>query len=123
MSAILENPQTATLSVEDVRQFLYREARFLDDKDWETWLTLYAPDVEFWMPSWDDDDQLTTDPQTEISLIWYGDKGGLQDRVFRIKTERSSATSLPEPRTSHNLANVEIVDQAERRRERVRRGE
>ena len=24
----------ATLSVEDVRQFLYREARFLDDKEW-----------------------------------------------------------------------------------------
>jgi benzoate/toluate 1,2-dioxygenase subunit beta len=31
--------------------------------------------------------------------------------VFRIKTERSSATSLPEPRTSHNISNVEIVEQ------------
>ena len=48
----------ATLSVDDVRQFLYREARFLDDKEWESWLALYAPDAQFWMPSWDDDDQL-----------------------------------------------------------------
>ena len=34
MSMILEKPQAepATLSVEDVQQFLYREARFLDDK-------------------------------------------------------------------------------------------
>src|SRR5262245_60906739 len=63
------------------------------------------------MPSWDDDDQLVTDPQTQVSLIWYGHKGGLEDRVFRIKTERSSATSLPEPRTSHNISNVEIVEQ------------
>src|SRR5437588_2890493 len=113
MSIILEKPQTepATLSVEEVQQFLYWEARFLDDKDWESWLELYAPDAEFWMPSWGDDDQLVTDPQTQISLIWYGHKGGLEDRVFRIRTERSSATSMPEPRTSHNISNVEILRQ------------
>src|SRR6266436_4236872 len=109
MSIMFENlrGEAATLSVEDVRQFLYREARFLDDKEWESWLALYAPDA----PSWDDDDQLVTDPQTEISLIWYGHKGGLEDRVFRIRTERSSATSMPEPRTSHNISNVEILAQ------------
>ena len=105
------NAAAAQLSPEDVRQFLYREARCLDDKEWENWLALYAPDVEFWMPSWDDDDQLVTDPQTEISLIWYGNKGGLEDRVFRIGTERSSATSLPEPRTAHNITNLEILEQ------------
>ena len=82
MSIMFENlrAEAATLSVEDVRQFLYREARFLDDKEWESWLALYAPDAEYWMPSWDDDDQLVTDPQTQISLIWYGHKGGLEDR-------------------------------------------
>jgi Ring hydroxylating beta subunit len=99
MSIVLENrrAETAALSVEDVRQFVYREARFLDDKEWENCLALYAPDVEYWMPSWDDDDQLVADPQTQISLIWYGHKGGLEDRVFRIRTERSTATSMPEP--------------------------
>jgi benzoate/toluate 1,2-dioxygenase beta subunit len=113
MSIMLKKPraEAATLSVEEARQFLYREARFLDDKDWESWLGLYASDAEFWMPSWDDDDQLVTDPQTQISLIWYGHKGGLEDRVFRIRTERSSATSMPAPRTSHNISNVEILAQ------------
>ena len=96
---------TPGFGIEDARQFLYREARYLDDRDWDAWLALYAPDVEFWMPSWDDD-TLTDDPQSGISLIWYGNKGGLEDRVFRIRTERSSATSLPEPRTSHNINNV-----------------
>jgi benzoate/toluate 1,2-dioxygenase beta subunit len=113
MSATIEAaPVGAILSLQDVQQFLYREARCLDDKDWDGWLAHYAPDCEFWMPSWDDDDKLTEDPQTEISLIWYGHKGGLEDRVFRIRTERSSATSLPEPRTSHNISNVELLEQA-----------
>jgi benzoate/toluate 1,2-dioxygenase subunit beta len=100
-----------SISVNEVEQFLYAEARALDDRDFEAWLEFYAPQAEFWMPAWDDDDTLTTDPQREISLIWYGNKGGLEDRVFRIRTERSSATSLPEPRTGHNITNVEILRQ------------
>ena len=48
--------------------------------------------------------------QTEISLVYYPNKGGLTDRVFRIRTERSSATSLPEGRTSHNITNVEVIE-------------
>jgi len=101
------------LSIETIRQFLYREARLLDDKDWDAWLACYAADAEFWMPSWDDDETLIDDPQREISLIYYGHRGGLEDRVFRIKTDRSSATSLPEPRTSHNISNVEILEQSD----------
>ena len=111
-AALMTPPASAMLSLEDVTQFLYREARYLDDKEWESWLELYHPEAEYWMPAWDDDDTLVEDPQREISLIWYGNRGGLEDRVFRIKTERSSATSMPEPRTSHNISNVEIVAQS-----------
>lgn len=112
MSAALKSvPDTRSLSIADVEAFLYAEARCLDDKDWDGWLAHYAPQATFHMPAWDDDDLLTEDPQTEISLIYYGSKQGLEDRVFRIRTERSSATSLPEPRTSHNISNVEIVEQ------------
>ena len=112
MSMTLEAPvSTAPLDIEAVRQFLYREARALDDKEWDDWLALYAPEATFWMPAWDDDDTLVENPAREISLIYYPDKSGLEDRVFRIRTERSSATSLPEPRTSHNITNVEILSQ------------
>ena len=45
------------ISVEAVSQFLYREARFLDDEEWDNWLTCYAPSVSFWMPAWDDLDK------------------------------------------------------------------
>ncbi len=98
-----------SISYEAACAFLYREARLLDDREWDEWLTCYAPDVTYWMPAWDDDDQLTEDPQTQISLIYYPSRDGLEDRVFRIKTERSGA-STPEPRTSHNVANVEFVE-------------
>ncbi|AZD03399.1 MULTISPECIES: benzoate 1,2-dioxygenase small subunit [Pseudomonas] len=101
-----------SISHDTVRDFLYREARYLDDKDWDSWLELYAADATFWMPSWDDNDELTEDPQREISLIWYGSRCGLEDRVFRIKTERSSA-SIPDTRTSHNLSNIELLEQAD----------
>lgn len=93
-----------------VEQFLYREARYLDDRDFDAWLACYAPDAEFWMPSWDVEGHLTEDPQSEVSLMYYDNRGGLEDRVFRIRTDRSSATSLPVPRTSHNVNNVEIVE-------------
>ena len=101
-----------TITYEAVRDFLYREARYLDDRQWDEWLELYAVDASFWMPSWDDNDELTEDPQREISLIWYGNRTGLEDRIFRIKTERSSA-SIPDTRTSHNLSNIELLEQAD----------
>jgi len=93
-----------------IDQFLYREARYLDDREYEKWLECYADDVVYWIPSWDVDDKLTSDPQNEMSLMYYANKGGLTDRVFRIRTERSAATSIPEPRTSHNISNVEVIE-------------
>jgi len=99
-----------SIAINDVAAFLYRESRLLDDEQWDEWLDCYDPDAQFWMPSWDDDGKLVSDPQREISLIYYPTRQGLEDRVFRIKTERSSAT-VPDTRTSHNIANVEIEQQ------------
>lgn len=98
------------MTQEEAERFLYREARCLDDRDWDAWLDFYAPLASFWMPAWDDNDTLTEDPQSEISLIYYARRDGLEDRVFRLKTERSSA-STPEPRTAHFIANVELLEQ------------
>ena len=99
-----------SISYHDIQAFLYREARLLDDRQWDAWLECYHHDAEFWMPAWDDDDQLTRDPHAEISLIYYPNREGLEDRVYRIKTERSGA-STPEPRTTHQVTNLEILSQ------------
>jgi len=62
------------------------------------------------MSSWDDDDKLTTDPHNEVSLIYYPSRQGLEDRVFRIQTDRSSATT-PDTRTGHSIHNIEVLSQ------------
>lgn len=99
-----------SLSRERLLDFLYREARLLDDRQWDEWLACYSPKAQFWMPAWDDYDTLTEDPHSEISLIYYPSRDGLEDRIFRIKTERSSAT-MPDTRTNHNISNVELEGQ------------
>ena len=89
--------KNATVNIEDIRQFLYREARLLDEKKWEEWLTYYDEDCPFWMPSWDDDGQLISDPQREISLIYYPDRRSLDaEDVTGLKpvTEAADAQLL-----------------------------
>ena len=100
----------AEITRSEIEDFIYYENRLLDDRKFEEWLQLYREDAEYWMPAWDVDDTLTEDPQREISLIYYPNRGGLEDRIFRIRTERSSATSIPEPRTGHYSTNIEILE-------------
>ena len=98
------------LSLQAIEAFLFQEARAQAERRWEDWLAFYAEDASFHMPSWDDDAQLTDDPQREVSLIYYPNRQGLEDRVFRIETERSSAT-IPDTRWNRSITNVEILEQ------------
>lgn len=90
-----------------VTEFLAREAGYLDDRNWDAWLALHEEAVEYWIPSWDSEHVYTTDPQTQISLIYYNGRAGLEDRVFRIRTARSAA-STPLPRTCHMVSNIQV---------------
>lgn len=84
---------------------VYREGILLDEKRFDEWLQLYTQDSTFWVPAWDDDlDDYTQDPKKEISLIYYANRDGLADRVFRLNTGRSSA-STPAFRTTHLSSN------------------
>src|SRR5690606_18295356 len=49
-----------------------------------------------------EDGSLTADPKAQISLIYYDSKAGLEDRIFRIRTDQSLA-SRPLPRTAHTV--------------------
>lgn len=93
------------IRLQSVNELLYAEARRLDDRDWDGWLELYLPEAQFWIPMWDSEHALTEDPQSELSLMYYGDRSGLEDRVFRLRTGASSA-SHPLPRTAHMLTNI-----------------
>src|SRR5262245_37949927 len=87
---------------------LYREARLLDERRWDDWLDLYLPDAEYWIPAWHDDAP-TTNPRAEVSLVYYPSREGLEDRVWRI-TSGLSAASTPLPRTCHLVSNIHLGD-------------
>ena len=100
-------------------ELLSREAMYLDEQRWDEWLALYAPDCEYWVPTWTAEGNLTTSPQTELSLIYYTARGGLEDRIVRIRSGRSPA-SLPMPRTTHVVSNILPLDPPEPTRLRLR---
>lgn len=89
-----------TATIVSISQFVQREGILLDDRQWDQWLALYEPQTEYWVPMWDEFGEPTTDPQRELALIYYAARSGLEDRIFRIRTGRSSAT-MPLFRTSH----------------------
>lgn len=97
---------------ERVEELLYEEGAALDEQRWHDWLALFLPECEYWMPAWDGEHVLTKDPRTEISLIYYSDRAGLEDRVWRIESGMSSA-STPLPRTAHMVSNIRIDPLAE----------
>jgi 3-phenylpropionate/cinnamic acid dioxygenase small subunit len=79
---------------------LYREAAALDERRWDDWLALFTADCEFWMPMWGSEAQLNDDPQRQLSHVYYTSRAGLEDRITRIRSRRSPASS-PLPRTTH----------------------
>ncbi len=90
---------------------LHLEAMLLDERDWDAWLALYEEDAEFWMPAWKSESEPTSDPMKELSMIYYDSRAGLEDRVQRIRSGKSVA-STPLRRTAHMVGNVMLADNA-----------
>lgn len=90
-------------------EVLYREARCLDEQRWLDWLSLFHDDAVFWVPTWKEDGEPASDPETELSLIYCNSRNQLRERVERVMGGRSVA-SLPLPRTVHTVGNVMMAE-------------
>ncbi|PSJ46415.1 anthranilate 1,2-dioxygenase small subunit [Zobellella endophytica] len=90
---------------QSLEQFFYRVAEFCDNQDWDNYLEQFAPECEFHIPQWDSEHSYTQDPKREMSLMYYPNRGGIEDRVFRIRTGKSAACT-PMPRTLHLVNNL-----------------
>lgn len=88
---------------QDIENFLYREARLIDDEKFEEWLDLFAEDALYWAPC----NRYDIDPNTEVSLI-YDDKARMNDRVWRLRSGLAYSQEPPS-RLRHMLSNVEIL--------------
>lgn len=93
---------TKRLTAEHAQVLLMREALLLDNRRWEDWLAMYAPDAVFWVPSWRTDEQPVEDPDREVSLVYHEHRDALADRVWRLESGRSAA-STPILRTAHSV--------------------
>lgn len=89
----------------EIEQFLYRVAEHCDRQRWDEYLACFDPAASLHIPQWDSEHVVTQDPKREMSLVYYPNRKGLEDRVFRLRTGRSAASS-PMPRTLHLVSNV-----------------
>jgi 3-phenylpropionate/cinnamic acid dioxygenase small subunit len=99
-------------------ELIYREAAYLDEKSWDKWLALYTEDAEFWLPAWNVGANPTSDPQSQLSLIYYNSRAGLEDRIWRIRSGKSLASD-PLIRTCHMITNLRLTDTASEGRSSV----
>ncbi|MFM0205384.1 aromatic-ring-hydroxylating dioxygenase subunit beta [Paraburkholderia fungorum] len=97
------NPIRATDALRvEIEQFLFREARLLDTRQFDGWLDLWVPDGMYWMPH--EPDQ--TNPRDHISLFWE-DATLREVRVRRITNPRNWSQQ-PVTRTARVVGNVMI---------------
>jgi 3-phenylpropionate/cinnamic acid dioxygenase small subunit len=109
--------------VREVEQFLYREARLLDERRFHEWLELFTDDVHYWMGArtnryprsskaiailspnrYVEDDHTRED---ELSIL-DETKETLAGRVARLDTGMAWAEDPPS-RTRHVITNIEVA--------------
>ena len=105
-----------------VEQFLYREARLLDSRQFRRWIDLLADDLRYWIPMrsnrysaasksisiLDGSRYEEADLSKESDQAFMDeDKGSLRRRVDRLDTGMAWAEDPPS-RTRHLISNVEV---------------
>ena len=106
----------------DVEQFLYREARLLDERRFHEWLELFTDDVRYWMTGRSSryprsskaitvigpDRRQASDLAGEDELAILDEtKATLSGRVARLDTGMAWAEDPPS-RTRHIITNIEV---------------
>ena len=86
----------------DVEQFLYKQSEFLDTKNWQGWIDLFAPDGIYWMPP--DASYKTWDGQP---AIFAEDKNLMTVRMLRV-LHPDAWSQRPLWETNHVVSNVMV---------------
>ncbi len=102
----MNGPATMTSLRSDVEQFLFHEARLLDEAKLDEWLALFTDDAFYWIPARLDQ----TDPFNHISIL-HEDRSVLALRIARLQHPRAYS-STPFPRTARMVGNVMIAEGA-----------
>src|SRR6266545_655206 len=112
VKSMVEEGLSRLMLQQEVQDFLYLEARLLDERRLNEWLDLFADDLHYFMPirrnvKFGDWDLEFSDPESEISYFDEG-KDILQGRVRQINTGVHWAEE-PASRFEHLISNIEIA--------------
>ena len=94
----------------EVQQFLFQEARMLDERRFKEWVELFTDDVLYWAPILTN--RAGRDANLEVSKFgeaahFEDGKASLRNRVKRFDTGMAWA-EVPPSRTRHLISNVEV---------------
>jgi 3-phenylpropionate/cinnamic acid dioxygenase small subunit len=110
--------------IREVEQFLYREARLLDERRLHEWVELFTEDVRYWMPMRSTrypaeskaiglldhgQERATEQGQEEELAILDETKATLRARIARLDTGMAWAEDPPS-RTRHMISNIEVEE-------------
>ena len=84
-----------------IENFLYREARLMDEHAYDEWLSLWTEDALYWVPSNDDD----MDPTQQVAII-YDNLAQMQNRIDRLK----GGAAYSQPQISPATCRLEYRD-------------
>lgn len=98
---------TTALDLRQVEQFLYREARYADEHDYDAWEALWTDDALYWVPAAAPD----TDPLQQMSVI-CDNRSRISTRLKQLRTGKRYAQSPPST-LRRIVSNVEILDDAD----------
>lgn len=86
----------------EIEQFLYHEARLIDERRLDEWTALFADDALYWIPNLD-----AASAPTEVGPLVYDDRAALSIRAARLQ-HPAALTQNPPPRTRHFLSNLSV---------------
>jgi 3-phenylpropionate/cinnamic acid dioxygenase small subunit len=87
----------------EVEQFLYREARYADESDYDSWEELWTEDALYWVPAGND----SVDPMESMSVV-YDNRNRISTRLKQLRTGRRYAQA-PQSNLRRLISNVELL--------------
>jgi 3-phenylpropionate/cinnamic acid dioxygenase small subunit len=94
----------AGLTLVDVEQFLYREARLADEHDYDGWEALWTDDAIYWIPG---GGSSAEDPDTQMSIV-YDNRSRIGLRVAQLKSGKRHSQTPPSS-VRRMITNVELM--------------
>jgi benzoate/toluate 1,2-dioxygenase subunit beta len=74
----------------EIEQFLYREARYADENDYDSWEALWTDDALYWVPAAADSGEAID----QMSII-FDNRNRISTRLKQVRTGRRYAQAPP----------------------------